>query len=159
MAILRSQAQTEAMEDAIRSEIQRLQSMNTSVLQSYPLPPTTPAKAPTYVSVGGGSGGGMGTSSTGILGPGYGTSIHSPISTGIYKMGRTIDTDAGRKRMIGDRLQWEEANVIPFDHLNTHLADDKVYVFLVLKGKAMLIEDDAGMFPSDTFITQLRLIL
>jgi hypothetical protein len=63
-----------------------------------------------------------------------------------------------RKSMIAMRLRLEDGMKWPFDFLETHWHDDTVYVFLVANGKPVMLQDDAGLFPSDTLITQLRLI-
>jgi predicted ribosome-associated RNA-binding protein Tma20 len=38
------------------------------------------------------------------------------------------------------------------------MGDSKKVVFLIVNGKPLMIEDDEHLFPSDTLITQLRLL-
>ena len=57
------------------------------------------------------------------------------------------------------RLDTPDGMVIGFDYLEAHrLSDDKVAVFIINNGKHCTIEDDAHLFPSDTLITQLRIL-
>lgn len=63
-----------------------------------------------------------------------------------------------RKSMIAMRLRLTDGVKWPFDFLETHLHEERVLVFLVVGGKPVMLEDDANLFPSDTLITQLRLI-
>lgn len=71
-----------------------------------------------------------------------------------------VRNQAGRLKLLSMRLRLPE-NAIPkgFTDLHTTLEGDKVFVFIVLRGKAVTLEDDAGMFPSDTLITQIRLLV
>lgn len=46
-----------------------------------------------------------------------------------------------------------------FDFIEaTKLSDDKMVVFCVVNGKHVSIEDDFHLFPSDTLVTQLRVL-
>lgn len=47
----------------------------------------------------------------------------------------------------------------PFEHFNTGLTNDKVYLFLIYKKSPVMLEDDRAMYPSDALITQLRLLI
>lgn len=71
-----------------------------------------------------------------------------------------VSTEQGRQRMIGMRLRLADGSRFPFDHISSHLCDDKVLVFIVPHNKsdAVILEDDPNLFPSDTLITQLRLL-
>lgn len=56
-----------------------------------------------------------------------------------------------RQRM---RVEW-----VPVDFITCHCAsDDKVRVFVVHKDQAVILEDDA-LFPSDTLMGQIKLII
>ena len=48
--------------------------------------------------------------------------------------------------------------IAPDEIILTHVYQDKVFVFFVLKGKAGYLEDEASLFPSDGLITKLRVI-
>lgn len=63
-----------------------------------------------------------------------------------------------RLEMIGSRLQAPVSVYKVFEHISTALAEDKVVVFIVQRGKHVTLEDPASLFPSDTLITQLRLL-
>ena len=67
---------------------------------------------------------------------------------------------AGRLKILAMRLRIAESTIPKgFTDLHTTLEGDRVFVFIVLKGKALTLEDDAGMFPSDTLVTQIRLLM
>lgn len=47
-----------------------------------------------------------------------------------------------------------------FDFIEaTKLDDERMVVFVAHKGQATIIEDGADLFPSDTLITQLRMLM
>jgi hypothetical protein len=61
--------------------------------------------------------------------------------------------------MLASRLRWDDYNTAPFRRVvPCRVTDDKVVVFVVTKGEALLVEDDAHMYPSDALVTQLRLL-
>lgn len=65
----------------------------------------------------------------------------------------------GPKDKIAMRMGWIEGHRIPFDFLECYVTDSKAIVFIVNKAQHLTIEDDPGLFPSDSLITQLRLII
>lgn len=46
----------------------------------------------------------------------------------------------------------------PFDHVSLHRGKDKVFVFVVVDGQSVTIEDELSMFPSDSLVTKLRML-
>jgi hypothetical protein len=62
--------------------------------------------------------------------------------------------------MIFMRLYRDEQDTpAPFDFINAYLiTPERVVVFLVVNGEPQMLEDGA-LFPSDTLITQLRLLI
>jgi hypothetical protein len=62
------------------------------------------------------------------------------------------------KKMIGSRLRWPENEPAPFDFLECHMAASKALVFAVVNGEPVTLEDDPALFPSDTLVTQIRLL-
>lgn len=72
----------------------------------------------------------------------------------------SIRTDPQRRLldMIGMRLRLEDGERLPFDFISAYEDGATVYVFTVTNNKPAIFEDDGSMFPSDTLITQLRLI-
>jgi hypothetical protein len=57
------------------------------------------------------------------------------------------------------RLDMPDGYHIGFHHLDAvRLNDEKMVIFVVTDGKHCTIEDDAHLFPSDTLITQLRIL-
>jgi hypothetical protein len=69
-----------------------------------------------------------------------------------------IADERTRKMWIAMRLRLPEGQRWPFDFLETHYAGEKVLVFAVIGDNHVVLEDAAELFPSDTLITQLRLI-
>lgn len=60
---------------------------------------------------------------------------------------------------IAMRLDVPEGSSLGFQHIDAlGLNDEKMVVFLIVDGKPMYIEDDRALFPSDTLITQLRIL-
>ena len=79
----------------------------------------------------------------------------------MYPQSRPVDDlamEGHRKNMLAMRLRIKEGEHWGFDSLHTSLGKEKVFVFVVQDDKTATLEDDASMFPSDTLITQLRLI-
>ena len=63
------------------------------------------------------------------------------------------------EQMIGARLRLPYGGSLPFDKLVCHeLADKRVVVFVCQGDQATIIYDEADLFPSDTLMTQLRMI-
>jgi hypothetical protein len=69
-----------------------------------------------------------------------------------------LNSDRGRLNMLAMRLRVKEGEVWPFDSIQTSLGNEKIFVFIVQGDKPAILEDDADLFPSDTLVTQLRLI-
>lgn len=104
--------------------------------------------------------------------PGVGSSILGPsneelirrLTTSTSSYAKTpppahdIAFPESRKRMIGMRLRLAEGSLWPWPFLETHATEDKVLIFLVVKDKPVFLEDDKSLFPSDTLVTQLRLL-
>lgn len=69
--------------------------------------------------------------------------------------------------MLCSRMRWLDSDPYrlvptpqpPFQRISAHkLNDTTAVVFIIQNGKAVLIEDGLDLFPSDTLITQLRLL-
>lgn len=69
-----------------------------------------------------------------------------------------IEDQRQRRNMLAMRLRIKEGELWGFDHIDTALGKDKVFVFILQGDSPAVLEDDAALFPSDTLITQLRLI-
>lgn len=69
-----------------------------------------------------------------------------------------ITDERTRKMWIAMRLRMVEGQRWPFDFLETHLSGERVLVFTAIGDKHVVLEDAAELFPSDTLVTQLRLI-
>ena len=62
--------------------------------------------------------------------------------------------------MISMRLHLKSGDYFPLPHIDAYLGPNCAIVFVVTKDhKAVIIEDDSALFPSDTLITQLRLLI
>lgn len=70
----------------------------------------------------------------------------------------TVDNEHFRYRLVMMRLRRREGETHPYQHFSTALAGDKVFIFVVQDNQAVVLDDNAAMFPSDTLITQLRLL-
>lgn len=69
-----------------------------------------------------------------------------------------ISVDSWRMRAIAMRLRIPQGSKHPFQHLSTAWTGEKVFVFVVENDQAVVLEDGSALFPSDTLVTQLRLI-
>jgi hypothetical protein len=59
--------------------------------------------------------------------------------------------------MLKMRMRW--GSKLPFKVTSCHrLSHDKAVVFVIHEDRHLTIEDDWALFPSDTLVTQLRLI-
>jgi hypothetical protein len=57
------------------------------------------------------------------------------------------------------RLRLKNGETLPFDmHIHWEHDEETAFVFMVKDGKAVVIEDSAAMFPSDTLITKINLL-
>lgn len=59
-------------------------------------------------------------------------------------------------RLVGVKGEYHKK---PNDFLWTHVADDQVHVFFLLGGQAGHVNESIDMFPSDTLITQFRMLI
>lgn len=58
------------------------------------------------------------------------------------------------------RMGWHGSRIKTFQHIDIVALPTKVMVWAITKGdfQSVVIEDDLSMFPSDTLVTQLRLL-
>ena len=69
------------------------------------------------------------------------------------------ETPAGLLRAIAQRLRVPEGEMVGgFEMIYAHKSGEKVFVFVVDDGKAVTLEDDWTLFPSDRLVTQLRML-
>jgi hypothetical protein len=68
-----------------------------------------------------------------------------------------LDSEAGREAMICSRMRCDRPHM-GIDHMKTVKQGETVYVFIVQAGEYVVVQDDTNLFPSDTLITQLRLL-
>ena len=69
-----------------------------------------------------------------------------------------LEDELHRKKMIGMRMHLKDGETYGVDHLSTAVGSTKVFVFVVQDDKPVMLEDSVELFPSDTLITQLRLL-
>lgn len=64
------------------------------------------------------------------------------------------------KDMMAMRMRWGFGeNPIGFAHMAMHRAGDKVHIWVITHdGESVVLEDDAGLYPSDPLITKIRLM-
>ena len=60
---------------------------------------------------------------------------------------------------LATRLRVPAGSEIGLDFIDFHVGDAKVHVFVVKNDQATTIEDDANLFPSDSLIATLRLLI
>jgi hypothetical protein len=90
---------------------------------------------------------------------GYGASVASPShSHGYSATPYTNDSPPALLRMIGMRLRRAEGASLGFEQLYPVRSGEKVCTMVIQDGVAQIIEDEWVLFPSDRFITQLRLL-
>ena len=66
--------------------------------------------------------------------------------------------DGNLDAMLTYRMGWN-IKACPFRRVLPQLVtDQKLVVFVVTKTDALIIEDDPNLYPSDTLVTQLRLL-
>lgn len=62
--------------------------------------------------------------------------------------------------MISMRLHFKSGDRFPLPHIDAYVTKDVAVVFAIDKSnRPVIIEDDPALFPSDTLITQLRLLI
>jgi hypothetical protein len=69
-----------------------------------------------------------------------------------------IEDQWWRRQAIQFRLHCKPGTALPFEDIQTTLGSELVYVHVVAGGKGVTLEDGREMFPSDTLVTQLRLL-
>ena len=69
-----------------------------------------------------------------------------------------ITADQWRMRALAMRLRIAEGSMMPFQHISTAYTGEQVFIFVVQNGEAVVLTDESSLFPSDTLITQLRLL-
>lgn len=69
-----------------------------------------------------------------------------------------INSAPDRIAMIASRLRCTVQD-FPFRKFASFVESEKVHIFIVLPAGPTVLEDDVGLFPSDTLVTQLRLLL
>lgn len=83
-------------------------------------------------------------------------SPHGPYRTHTNSHEAGMTTDVGPLQMLFMRMRW---SICPFPHINAYVDNGKAYVFIVgMNGEPQVLKDDYNLFPSDTLITQLRLL-
>jgi hypothetical protein len=112
--------------------------------------------------LGGVGGGGL----SGIAGPSYdpyaamAAQANRYAPWGITQVSHKHDPD-NMRAALAIRMGWNvnQTGMKYFEHCEPRkLNDEKAVVFVIHEGKAMCIEDDLNLFPSDTLVTQLRLL-
>ena len=69
-----------------------------------------------------------------------------------------FESQEGLLRAISQRLRVTNAGNLGFDFIAAHKAAEKVFVFAVVDGNPVTLEDEWGLFPTDKLITALRLL-
>lgn len=101
-----------------------------------------------------------GLSAKGGGGGGYaGGSVGDGISTrhDAYNNKDTFGMNA--LAQLAMRLRWKEYEAPPFNFINVYLSDTSAFIFIAHKGQAIVLEDDPVLYPSDTLVTKIRVLL
>lgn len=62
--------------------------------------------------------------------------------------------------LLGARMRWRPGARHPFNHMSLYMENGKAILFVVDKDqKPIVLEDDFNLFPSDTLIGQLQLMI
>lgn len=86
--------------------------------------------------------------------------VPDPIGATFKPKKDVMTTRPSAEEMIGMRLRFVENSSMPFRHLSAYWNDNVACVMVVTNsGKPVMLEDDPGLFPSDTLITQLKMII
>jgi hypothetical protein len=69
-------------------------------------------------------------------------------------------TESNMTTMLASRMGWTvNAPANPFRKVAPiKLNDEKIAIFVVHGDKALVLQDEVGLFPSDALVTQLRLL-
>lgn len=69
-------------------------------------------------------------------------------------------SEGNLQQMLASRLCWGIDAKCPFQRvLPIKVTDETVALFVVTKDDALVLKDDAKLYPSDALITQLRLLM
>lgn len=71
----------------------------------------------------------------------------------------TITSSVWRHRAVAMRMRYKDGEGLPFAYFSTHYTGEKVFAFIVVKDQPVTLEDEGALFPSDTFMTQLRMLM
>lgn len=106
-------------------------------------------------------GGNVSVSDTGAVGrilPDYAHDSPSVLS-GFAAPQRSISEEERLMAKLVSRMDWLIIKSIPFKRVvPVRVSEEKMVLFVVTKTDALIIEDDPYLYPSDTLITQLRLL-
>lgn len=140
-------AEETAMKALYEAQLDAISRGLTPVLGTSIFDTTANTSAPATVGYIGSGGGGSG---------GVTTAIDRRINAhSTFNSSQRFEDD----RMIYMRLHVQGGDRKPFDFLATHrITEDKVAVFVCNNGSYVVLEDNTDLFPSDTLITQLRMI-
>jgi hypothetical protein len=67
--------------------------------------------------------------------------------------------DQENMELLFKRLRIKEGMRVPLDFVSCHVTETVAYCFVVSRGEAVIIKDDPDLFPSDSLITKLRLLI
>ena len=137
---------------SVRALWQRLKGNLMVSPPSYASYPNYPAQAPGHHHAVGVFHGGYG--GPGPVGPGVlSGNIDAPVAL------PSRWSEANLYTMIAVRLGWNVGTPCSFLRIvPVRVTEEEVVTFVVVGKKALLIPDDANLFPSDALVTQLRIL-
>jgi len=62
-------------------------------------------------------------------------------------------------RLLAGRLRIKQGQIMPFQFCQCFVSDKVAVLFLVINERAITLEDEPHMFPSDKLVAEIRLLL
>lgn len=72
--------------------------------------------------------------------------------------GDDMRNSAFRLKVLVWRLRLRMGEPLPWQHISTCYLEGNVFIFVVANNKAVILEDDPLLYPSDALISALRLL-
>lgn len=99
---------------------------------------------------------GISAHSHSVYDPGHSHSISDPVGNDTIRAGKL--TKRGAWEALRLRLRIGEYETHGFKDLSISIDGEKVYLFIVSKGGATILEDDEPNYPSDALVAAVRLL-
>lgn len=84
---------------------------------------------------------------------------HARVVQGLAAGAKKVDMKKKHMDALAYRLRIPEGQHTGLDFLDLHITPDVAFVFVVKGKKAVVLEDDPALFPSDKLVGELLLII